>query len=54
DVLEVNVEVDLMDWEADGLAMEVMAVVGMEEAFAVEVVMVLVSGGIDETMVVAK
>ncbi|KAH9309887.1 hypothetical protein KI387_037798, partial [Taxus chinensis] len=40
--------VELTDWEADGLAMEVMAVVGMKEVCAVEAVVILVSGGVGE------
>ncbi|KAH9313783.1 hypothetical protein KI387_022410, partial [Taxus chinensis] len=44
--------VELTDWEADGLAMEVVAVVGMEDIGAVEVVVALVSGGVGEEEVV--
>ncbi|KAH9300471.1 hypothetical protein KI387_012054, partial [Taxus chinensis] len=50
----VDAEVELMDWEADGLAVEVVAVVGMEEACAVEVATVLVSGGVGEVVVVVE
>ncbi|KAH9331042.1 hypothetical protein KI387_003150, partial [Taxus chinensis] len=48
DVSEVDVEVELTDWEVDGSAMEVMVVVGMEEVCVVEVATVLVSGGVGE------
>ncbi|KAH9325472.1 hypothetical protein KI387_005650, partial [Taxus chinensis] len=54
DVSEVDVEVELMDWEADGLAVEVMAAVGMEEVCAVEVVAILVSGGVGEEVAVVE
>ncbi|KAH9294933.1 hypothetical protein KI387_038521, partial [Taxus chinensis] len=45
-VSEVDVEVGLMDWEADVSAMEVMA--------AVKAVVVLVGGDIGEAVVVAE
>ncbi|KAH9319082.1 hypothetical protein KI387_020851, partial [Taxus chinensis] len=54
DVSEVDAEVELMDWEADGLAMEVVAAVGMEEACMVEVETVLVSGGVGEVVGVVE
>ncbi|KAH9296196.1 hypothetical protein KI387_039784, partial [Taxus chinensis] len=54
DVSEVDAEVELMDWEADGSAMEVVATVGMEEVCVVEVATVLVSGGVDKVVVVAE
>ncbi|KAH9331834.1 hypothetical protein KI387_003942, partial [Taxus chinensis] len=53
-VLEVDVEVELMDWEADGLVVEVMAVVGMKEVCVVEVAAVLVGGGIGEEVAVVE
>ncbi|KAH9308116.1 hypothetical protein KI387_036027, partial [Taxus chinensis] len=54
DVLEVNVEVELTDWEVDGSAVEVMEVVGMEEVCVVEASVVLVSGGVGEEVVVVE
>ncbi|KAH9324185.1 hypothetical protein KI387_004363, partial [Taxus chinensis] len=54
DVSEVNTEVELMDWEANGLAVDVVVAVGMEEVFAVEVVTVLVSGGVGDMVVVME
>ncbi|KAH9312821.1 hypothetical protein KI387_027856, partial [Taxus chinensis] len=48
DVSEDDVEVELMDWETNGLAVEVVAAVGMEKVCAVEAVIVLVSGGVGE------
>ncbi|KAH9298905.1 hypothetical protein KI387_030587, partial [Taxus chinensis] len=53
-VSEVNAEVELIDWEADGSAVEVMEVVGMEEVCVVEVADVLVGGGVGEVVVVAE
>ncbi|KAH9312928.1 hypothetical protein KI387_027963, partial [Taxus chinensis] len=50
----VNAEVELMDWKANGLTIEVMAAVGMDEVCAVEVVAVLVGGGVGEAVVVAE
>ncbi|KAH9290299.1 hypothetical protein KI387_034416, partial [Taxus chinensis] len=41
DVSEVNMEVELMDLEANGLVVEVVAAVGMEDVCAVEVATVL-------------
>ncbi|KAH9326615.1 hypothetical protein KI387_006793, partial [Taxus chinensis] len=37
DVLEVDSEVELANWVVDGLAVEVVAVVGMEDVGVVEV-----------------
>ncbi|KAH9331494.1 hypothetical protein KI387_003602, partial [Taxus chinensis] len=54
DVSEVDVKVELMDWAANGSAMEVIAVVGMEEVCAVKAVVVLVGGGVGEVVVVAE
>ncbi|KAH9287536.1 hypothetical protein KI387_031653, partial [Taxus chinensis] len=54
DVSEVDVEVELTDWEANGSAMEVIAVVGIEEVCAVKVAAVLVGGGVGEVVVVAE
>ncbi|KAH9294788.1 hypothetical protein KI387_038376, partial [Taxus chinensis] len=54
DVSEVDAEVELMDWEADGSTMEVMAVVGMEEVCVVEVAAILVSGGVGEEVAVVE
>ncbi|KAH9311965.1 hypothetical protein KI387_027000, partial [Taxus chinensis] len=47
DVSEVDVEVVLMDWGANG-------VVGIEEVCVVEVVIVLVGGGVGEVVVGAE
>ncbi|KAH9298532.1 hypothetical protein KI387_030214, partial [Taxus chinensis] len=54
DMLEVNAEVELMNWEANGSAMEVIVVVGMEEVCAVKAVAVLVGGGVGEVVVVVE
>ncbi|KAH9308115.1 hypothetical protein KI387_036026, partial [Taxus chinensis] len=54
DVSEVNEEVELMDWKADGSSVEVMAVVGMEEVCVVEATAILVSGGIGEEVAVLE
>ncbi|KAH9329245.1 hypothetical protein KI387_001353, partial [Taxus chinensis] len=54
DVSDVDAEVGLTDLEADGLAMEVVVAVGVEEACAVEVATVLVSRGIGEAVVVME
>ncbi|KAH9308893.1 hypothetical protein KI387_036804, partial [Taxus chinensis] len=53
-VLEVDAEVELIDWEADGSAMDFIVVVGMEEVCAVEVVDVPIGGGVGEAVVVAE
>ncbi|KAH9328631.1 hypothetical protein KI387_000739, partial [Taxus chinensis] len=53
-VSEVDAEVELKDWEVDGLAMEVMEMVRMEEVCVVEVVAILVGGGVGEAVVVAE
>ncbi|KAH9327371.1 hypothetical protein KI387_007549, partial [Taxus chinensis] len=45
DVLEFNAEVELMDWEANESAMEVIVAVGMEEVCVVKTTAVLVGGG---------
>ncbi|KAH9306171.1 hypothetical protein KI387_010575, partial [Taxus chinensis] len=50
----VNVEVELTDWESDGLVVEVVATVGMEEVCAVEVAIVLVSEGVGAVVVVEE
>ncbi|KAH9303389.1 hypothetical protein KI387_014972, partial [Taxus chinensis] len=54
DVSKVDAEVELMDWEADGSAVEVVVVVGMEEVCAVEVATVLVSRGVGEVVEVME
>ncbi|KAH9294610.1 hypothetical protein KI387_038198, partial [Taxus chinensis] len=54
DVSEVGSEVELTDWEANGLAVEVMAVMGMEDVGAIEVAAALVGGGIGEEAVVLE
>ncbi|KAH9296437.1 hypothetical protein KI387_040025, partial [Taxus chinensis] len=54
DVSEVDAEVELMDWEANGLAVEVIAEVGMEELCVVKVVAVLVGGGVGEAVLVVE
>ena len=54
DVLEVNAVVLLMDWEANGSAVEVIAVVRMEEACAVKATVVLVGGGVGEVVLVME
>ncbi|KAH9328326.1 hypothetical protein KI387_000434, partial [Taxus chinensis] len=54
DVLVGGLEVELADWEADGLATEVMAVVGMEDLGVGEVEVILVSGGVGEEEVVME
>ncbi|KAH9294705.1 hypothetical protein KI387_038293, partial [Taxus chinensis] len=46
--------VELMDWEADGSAVEVVAVVGREEACVVEVTTVLVNRDVGEVVVVVE
>ncbi|KAH9320034.1 hypothetical protein KI387_021803, partial [Taxus chinensis] len=53
-VSKVDAEVELMDWEANWSAVEVIAVVGMEEVCVVEVVAVLVGGGVGEAVLVAE
>ncbi|KAH9303703.1 hypothetical protein KI387_008107, partial [Taxus chinensis] len=50
----VKSEVELIDLEADGSAVEVVAAVGMEEVCAVEVAVALVSGGGGEEVVVVE
>ncbi|KAH9298615.1 hypothetical protein KI387_030297, partial [Taxus chinensis] len=45
---------ELTDWETDGLAMEVVVVVGVEEVCVVEVATVLVRRSVDEAAVVAE
>ncbi|KAH9323237.1 hypothetical protein KI387_017876, partial [Taxus chinensis] len=54
DVSVVDVEVEVIDWEADGLAMEVVAVVGMDDVGSVEVVAALASGGVGEAVMVME
>ncbi|KAH9293629.1 hypothetical protein KI387_041167, partial [Taxus chinensis] len=54
DVSEVDAEVELMDWEANGSAVEVIAVVGIEEVCVVKATAVLVGGGVGEVVVVAE
>ncbi|KAH9321560.1 hypothetical protein KI387_016199, partial [Taxus chinensis] len=54
DVSEVDAEVELIDWEANGLAVEVIVAVGMEEVCAVKAVVVLVGGGVGEAVLVAE
>ncbi|KAH9324553.1 hypothetical protein KI387_004731, partial [Taxus chinensis] len=54
DVSKVRSEVELTDWQADGLAMEVVAVVGMEDVGTVEVAAALMSGGVGEEVVVME
>ncbi|KAH9315911.1 hypothetical protein KI387_024538, partial [Taxus chinensis] len=54
DLSEVDAEVELMDWEADGSAVELMVVVGMKEVCEVEATAVLVSGGVGEEVAVVE
>ncbi|KAH9327226.1 hypothetical protein KI387_007404, partial [Taxus chinensis] len=54
DLSEVEAEVELMDWAANGLSMEVIAVVGIVEVCVVKAVTVLVGGGVGEVVVVAE
>ncbi|KAH9321595.1 hypothetical protein KI387_016234, partial [Taxus chinensis] len=53
-VSEVDAEVELMDWEADGSAVEVIAAVGMEEVCVVEAAAILVGGGVGEEVAVVE
>ncbi|KAH9328570.1 hypothetical protein KI387_000678, partial [Taxus chinensis] len=53
-VSEVDANVELTDWEADGSAVEVMVVVGMKEVCVVEAAVVLVGGGIGEEVSVVE
>jgi len=48
DVLEVGLEVEPADWEANGSFVEVMAMKRMEDLGAFEVTAALVSGGVGE------
>ncbi|KAH9317227.1 hypothetical protein KI387_018996, partial [Taxus chinensis] len=50
----VDAEVELIDWEANGLAVEVIVAVGMEKVCAVKAVVVLVGGGVGEAVLVAE
>ncbi|KAH9331514.1 hypothetical protein KI387_003622, partial [Taxus chinensis] len=50
----VDAEVELIDWEANGSVMEVIVVVGIEEACVAEVANVLVGGGVGEVVVVTE
>ncbi|KAH9294499.1 hypothetical protein KI387_040297, partial [Taxus chinensis] len=50
----VDAQVELMDWESDGSAVEVMAVVGMEKVCLVEAMVVLVGVGIGEEVAVVE
>ncbi|KAH9309045.1 hypothetical protein KI387_036956, partial [Taxus chinensis] len=50
----VDAEVELLDWEVDGSAVEVMAVVGMQDVCVVEAVAVLVGGGVGEEVVIVE
>ncbi|KAH9327475.1 hypothetical protein KI387_007653, partial [Taxus chinensis] len=51
-VSEVDAEMELMDWEANGSAVELIVVVGMEEPCVVKVVAILVGGGVGEAVLV--
>ncbi|KAH9311984.1 hypothetical protein KI387_027019, partial [Taxus chinensis] len=50
----VDAEVELTDWVANGSAMEVIAVVGIEEVCAVKATTVLVGGGVGKVIVIAE
>ncbi|KAH9313173.1 hypothetical protein KI387_028208, partial [Taxus chinensis] len=50
----VDVEVVLMDWEAHGLVVEVIAAVGIEEVCVVKAAVVLVGRGVGEVVVVTE
>ncbi|KAH9306972.1 hypothetical protein KI387_011376, partial [Taxus chinensis] len=54
DVSDVDAEVELMDWAANGSTVEVIVVVGIEEVCVVKVVVVLVGGGVGEVVVVEE
>ncbi|KAH9321536.1 hypothetical protein KI387_016175, partial [Taxus chinensis] len=54
DVLEVDAEVVLMDWEANGSAVEVITTVRIEEVCAVKVMAILVGRGVGEVVMVAE
>ncbi|KAH9296890.1 hypothetical protein KI387_028572, partial [Taxus chinensis] len=47
-------EVELTNWEADGLAVEVVAAVGMEDVGVVKVAVALVRGGVGDMAVVVE
>ncbi|KAH9310553.1 hypothetical protein KI387_025588, partial [Taxus chinensis] len=51
DVSEVDAKVELIDWAANGSAMEVITVVGIEAVCVVKVAAVLVGGGVVEVVV---
>ncbi|KAH9301526.1 hypothetical protein KI387_013109, partial [Taxus chinensis] len=53
-VSDIDEKMGLMDWEANGLVMEVMAAIGMEEVCTVEVTTILVGGGVGEAVVVTE
>ncbi|KAH9326234.1 hypothetical protein KI387_006412, partial [Taxus chinensis] len=54
DVSEVDVEVELTDWEANGSTMEVMEAAGMEEVCEVKAAAVVVGEGVGEVVVVVE
>ncbi|KAH9308612.1 hypothetical protein KI387_036523, partial [Taxus chinensis] len=53
-VLEVRSKVEPNDWDAHGLAMEVVVAIGMEDLGVVEVEVELVSGGVGVEEVVME
>ncbi|KAH9320151.1 hypothetical protein KI387_021920, partial [Taxus chinensis] len=53
-VSEVNAKVELTDWKANGSTLAAMDAVGMEEVCVVEVMAILVGGGVSEVVVVAE
>ncbi|KAH9332065.1 hypothetical protein KI387_004173, partial [Taxus chinensis] len=50
----VDAEVELTDWEANGLAVEVIVAVGIEEVCVVKEAAILVGGGVGEAVVVVE
>ncbi|KAH9327391.1 hypothetical protein KI387_007569, partial [Taxus chinensis] len=50
----VDAEVELIDWEANGSAMEVIVVVGIEAVCVVKVAAILVGGGVGEAVLVVE
>ncbi|KAH9313815.1 hypothetical protein KI387_022442, partial [Taxus chinensis] len=53
-VLDVDAEVELKDWEANGTVLEVIVVVGIEEVCMAKVVTILVGKGVGESVLVAE
>ncbi|KAH9297889.1 hypothetical protein KI387_029571, partial [Taxus chinensis] len=50
----VDADVELMDWETDGLVVKVVVAVGVEEVRAVEAMTVLVSRSVGEAIAVVE